>query len=76
MGLFTDGAGRDYSSLNNNRLTISIDYLKHRTLIIALLITEGNDDMAAALDLTYPAILSAIKTEFVTGRTESHAFLV
>jgi hypothetical protein len=32
--------------------------------------------MAAALDLTYPAILSAIKTEFVTGRTESHAFLV
>ncbi len=32
--------------------------------------------MPIALDLTYPAILNAIKTEVVAGRTESHAFLV
>jgi len=32
--------------------------------------------MAIPLDLNYPAILNFIKTEFVAGRTESHAFLV
>ncbi len=32
--------------------------------------------MPIKLDLTYPAILGAIKTEVVAGRTESHALLV
>jgi hypothetical protein len=32
--------------------------------------------MPIVLDLTYPEILNAIKTEAVVGRTESHAFLV
>ena len=32
--------------------------------------------MPIELDLTYPAILNAIKTEVATGRTESHALLV
>lgn len=32
--------------------------------------------MSTVLDLTYPAILDAIKTELVPGRTESHALLV
>ena len=32
--------------------------------------------MATPLDVRYPAILGAIKTTAVLGRTESHAFLV